>query len=88
MVKNPLANAGNVGLIRWLGKCPGEGNGGPLQYYCLGNPMDREAWPRGHERVGHDLVTKQQRFGKKTATEFCEPLWQNNRNCSGVPSNI
>ena len=28
----------------WVGKIPGEGNGNPLQYSCLGNPMDREAW--------------------------------------------
>ena len=38
MVKNPPANAGDVGSI------PGEGNGSPLQYSCLGNPMDRGAW--------------------------------------------
>ena len=28
----------------WVGKIPGEGNGNPLQYSCLGNPMDRGAW--------------------------------------------
>ena len=28
----------------WLGRSPGAGNGNPLQYSCLGNPMDREAW--------------------------------------------
>ena len=28
----------------WVGKVPGEGNGSPLQYYCLENPMDRGAW--------------------------------------------
>ena len=28
----------------WLGRSPGEGNGNPLQYYCLENPMDRGAW--------------------------------------------
>ena len=43
-VKNPPANAGDVGLIPELGRPPGEGNGYPLQYSCLGNPMDREAW--------------------------------------------
>ena len=31
-------------LILGLGRSPGKGNGNPLQYYCLGNPMDREAW--------------------------------------------
>ena len=36
-VKNPPANAGDVGLIPGLGRCPGEGNGNPLQYFSLGN---------------------------------------------------
>ena len=43
-VKNPPANAGHTGLIPGLGRSPGEGNGNPLQYSCLENPMDREAW--------------------------------------------
>ena len=43
MVKNPPASAGVVGLIPGLGSSPGEGNGNPLQYSCLGNPMDRGA---------------------------------------------
>ena len=38
------ANTGNVGLIPGSVKSPGEGNGNPLQYSCLGNPMDRGAW--------------------------------------------
>ena len=37
-------DAGDLGLIRVLGRSPGEGNGNPLQYSCLGNPMDRGAW--------------------------------------------
>ena len=41
VVKNPPANVGDVGSISKLGKSPGEGNGNPLQYSCLGNPMDR-----------------------------------------------
>ena len=44
MVKNPPANAGDPGLILGLGMSPGEGNGNSLQYFCLGNPMDRGAW--------------------------------------------
>ena len=47
VVKNPFANAGDIrdsGLIPGLGRSPGEGNGNPLQYSSLGNPMDREAW--------------------------------------------
>ena len=43
-VKNLLANAGDVGCIPELGRCTGEGSGNPLQYSCLGNPIDRGAW--------------------------------------------
>ena len=41
MVKNPPANARDLGLIPGSGGSPGEGNGNPLQDSCLGNPMDR-----------------------------------------------
>ena len=44
MVKNPPANEGDVGLIPGSARSPGEGNGNPLQYFCLGNPIDRGAW--------------------------------------------
>ena len=44
MVKNPSANAGDVSLIPGLGRSPGGGNGNSLQYFCLDNPMDKEAW--------------------------------------------
>ena len=44
MVKNLPANAGDIGLIPVSGRSPGEGNDNPLQYSCLGNPMDRGAW--------------------------------------------
>ena len=43
-VKNPPANAGDAGLIPGPGRSPRDGNGNPLQYSCLGNPMDRGAW--------------------------------------------
>ena len=42
--KEFTCNAGNLGLIPGLGKCPGEGNGNPLQYSCLENSTDREDW--------------------------------------------
>ena len=42
--KESTCNAGDMGLISGLGRSPGEGNGNPLQYSCLGNPMDRGAW--------------------------------------------
>ena len=47
VVKNLPANARDVrdmGLIPGSGRSPGEGNGNPLQYSCLENPMDRGAW--------------------------------------------
>ena len=47
VVKNPPANAGDTrdaGSIPGSGRSPGEGNGNSLQYSCLENPMDREAW--------------------------------------------
>ena len=44
LVKNPPANAGDVGSISGLGRSPGEGTGNPLQDSCLENPMDGGAW--------------------------------------------
>ena len=47
VVRNPPANAGSTGdssLIPGSGRYPGEGNGNPLQYSCLGNPVDKGAW--------------------------------------------
>ena len=44
VVKNLPANARDVSSIPGLGKSPGKRNGNPLQYSCLGNPMDRGAW--------------------------------------------
>ena len=42
--KNPPANAGDSSSIPGSGRSPGEGNGNPLQYPCLGNPVDRGTW--------------------------------------------
>ena len=50
-VKASACNEGHLGLIPGLGRSPGEGNGNPLQYSCLGNPMDRGAWK---VQFGHD----------------------------------
>ena len=64
MVKDLPANTGDsrdTGSIPGWGRSPGEGNGIPLQYACLRNPMDRGAWwatVHGVARVGHDLETK------------------------------
>ena len=42
--KESACNAGNPGSIPGLERCPGEGNGNPLLYSCLGNLMDRGGW--------------------------------------------
>ena len=42
--KESACNVGDSGSISGLGRSPGEGNGNPLQYYCLENSMDRGAW--------------------------------------------
>ena len=63
MVKNLPVNAGDAGLIPGLGRSPGERNGNPLQYSCLGKFHGQRSLadysPWGHRRVGHDLETKQ-----------------------------
>ena len=59
VTKNPPANAGDVrdkGATSRSGRSSGEGHGNPVQYSCLENPMDREAWQaivHGSQRVGH-----------------------------------
>ena len=59
--KESACNAGDLGSSPGLGGYPGEGNGNPLQYSCLGNLTDRGAWQATGFRVAkveHDLVTK------------------------------
>ena len=54
VVKNPSANAGDVrdkSSVPGLGRSPGVGNGNPLQYSCVENPMDRGAWRATVHRV-------------------------------------
>ena len=49
VLKNPPANAGDAGSIPGSRRSPGGGNSNPLQYSCLGNPMDRESmWATVH----------------------------------------
>ena len=66
VVKNPLANAGDVGSTPGSRRSPGEGNGNLLHYSWLENSMDRGAWQTTvHAKesgVRHDLVTKQQQI--------------------------
>ena len=56
-VKASASNAGDLGSILGSGRFPGEGNGNPLQYSCLENPMGREAWwatVHGSQTVQHN----------------------------------
>ena len=78
MVKNPPDNVGDMGSIPGLERSSGEGNGNPLQYSCLGNPMDRWAWwaiVHGVAGVGYNLATKQQDIYKFPRT-FLNKLQQ------------
>ena len=55
VVKNPPANAGDVGSIPELGRPLEEGNDSPLQCSCLGSPMDRGAWKATGHGVAKEL---------------------------------
>ena len=60
--KESACHAGDSGSIPGSGRAPGEGNGNPLQYSRLENPMDRVAWQatvHGVARVEHDLATRE-----------------------------
>ena len=57
-VTNPPANAGDTGSIPGSGRSPGERDGNPLKYSCLGNPMDREAW----QAIAHGVAKSQTRL--------------------------
>ena len=56
--KNPPANAGDRNPIPGSRRSPGEGNGNPLQYSCLGNPMDRD-WQATIQEVAKELDTSE-----------------------------
>ena len=53
--KESACNAGDLSSIPGLGRSPGEGEGNPLQYSCLKNPMDRGAW----QAIVHGLAKSQ-----------------------------
>ena len=58
VVKNPPANARETGSIPGSRRSPGEGNGNPLWYFCLGNPTDRGVW----QATAHGLAKSQEQL--------------------------
>ena len=66
-VKASASNEGDPGSIPGLGRSPGEGNDNPLQYSCLENPMDREAW----QATVHGVAKSQTRLSDFTHSNVC-----------------
>ena len=67
-VKNPPANAEDAGSTLGSGRSPGEGNGNPLQYYCLENPMDRGDW----QAAVYGVAKSQIRLSDFTSLHFMD----------------
>ena len=65
-VKASACNVGDLGSIPWLGRSPGEGNGNPLQYSCLENPLDAGVW----WATVHGVTNSQTRLSDFTFTFF------------------
>ena len=65
-VKASASNVGDLGSIPGLGRSPGEGNGNPLQYSCLENPMDRGAW----RATVHGVAKSRTRLSDFTSLHF------------------
>ena len=70
VVKNLPANAGDAGSVPGLGRSPAGGNGNPLQYSCLGNPMARRAWQATVQGV--ESVTGRKARGFQTEEIGCK----------------
>ena len=64
--KGSVYNEGDLGWIPGLGRFPGEGNGNPLQYSCLENPMDGGAW----EAAVHGVAKSRARLNDFTSLHF------------------
>ena len=71
VVKTLAANAGDVHLIPRSGRSPGEGNGNPLQYSYLRNPMDREAW----WAMVHEVIKSRMQLSDSKTTNLCHFIY-------------
>ena len=69
--KESACNAGDPGLIPGLKISPGEGNGNPLQYSCLGKPVDRGAW----QATAHWVAKSLAQLNDQTTTKGCSYPW-------------
>ena len=74
-VKTSASNARDLGLIPGLGRFPGEGNGNPLQYSCLENPMDGGAW----QATVHGVAKSQTRLSDFTSLTWHIGSWFSNQ---------
>ena len=81
MVKASAYNAEDLGLIPGLGRYPGEGNGNPLQYSCLENPMDGGAW----WATAHGVAKRRTQLSDFTFT-FCICLRETGRRSNQISS--
>ena len=74
-IKNPLASVGDMRLIPWSGRAPGEGHGNPLQYSCLENLMDRRAsWATVHRVTKSRAQLKQLSTCTHSLGSLCDSL--------------
>ena len=80
--KASACSAGDPGLIPGLGRSPGEGNGNPLQDYCLGNPMDGGAWwaavhhshPYSEHYVCPNWALSEKKVKSLSRVRLCDPM--------------
>ena len=88
--KESACKAGDVGSVPGLARSPGEGKGNPLQYSCLGNPMDRGTWqvtvhgvPKSQVRSSHETTA---RVPRCTPSPHADPRISSSPSCSSPAS--